>query len=980
MRKIFIAGAVLIVFPFLLHSQQRQIDFKPFFLTKSWPLVSPGFNDDSVSVETGIFYKNPPSIKIDCGKTKTKVVSLTFYLIRENFQLFKGKNVCFRAKIKRLSGNKNPFIQVRFYNLDEKEKKYTYLFGKTEEIKISGSEWADVSFTTEIPAQENVNAANFQIYVNNSQQPSVFLIDECVITETGIKKESENKTEKSVSFFLPSAVDDSPLEIVKDGKAIAVIVISPDPTPTVKYAVEELNEHIKLSTKTTLKIVTDEKETEVPAIHIGETKLSKKLGLSPDILPPDTWVIKRAGNCLIISGGDNNLNIHPLGKNLVPFGTLYATYEFLERFVGVRWYWPGNDGRFVPEHKNIIVNSVNLQGSPSYETRYVFYGIPEGITVEDAWKWWRRMRLGGVSGNPFGMHSFTDWNEKYGKQHPEWFALQLNGERLNEPQDDEHKKGHLCYTNSEVIDKVIEEGREKFNSQPDLKYFTVMPGDSNERYYCQCKNCQSMVRQNEVEGKKYSYAIWSFVNKIAEEIRKTHPDRFISCCAYNGYRIPPEDVYFQPNVAVTFCVPEHLRNPWADDVKKKYVDEIVAWNKKVQNLYVWDYWLYRWSPGVYGAPAIYPHLLSEIYLLEQGRVKGHVIELCNKDDTGILTKYWQNWIMDQINVYAGFKLLWNSNQNVDEILDDYYKFFGPAEQLIRKFYESMEYAFLNPATKEKNTWDWETCWNKTYTGEFVNQVMGYLKEAEKLTRGNEPYHTRVEKVLKGFLPFELASKKYSSGVKKTEKNKSITVVEIKSTPVIDGKLNEPCWQNASIADNFVDLYNNNCLAQTKFLLLHDGKNFYIGIRAFLPERKIKKYQKEGIRDGTIWDSESCELFFSPDGIQCYQFLIGPGNVFTDLYVPDIKKFTMEAIKWNATGIEYSTSIENEFWTAEIKIPFTSINFTPGSQWLVNFCRNYYYFVDNKNSWAYEASSWQAVFGSFHNISMFGTLNIKMEGR
>ncbi len=636
---------------------------------------------------------------------------------------------------------------MRFRHLDEKGN-YQFLFSRTQSFEISGSGWTDIEFTCDIPSTENVNGLDFQIYVNNSSRPTVLIVDECSVVEKNEKEIAQQEDKKKIApaMVLLDRNDSSDFEIVKNGKPVAVIVTKANPTKTVQYAVKELNEHLKLSTGTSLTTVTDDRDVSGSAIHIGKTKLTSQLGLSPEILPPDTWVVRRIGNALIISGGDNNKDVDPIGKDLVPFGTLFATYEFLERVVGVRWFWPGNDGRMVPEHRDLSVKNTFWQGSPSYDTRFVFSAIPDGISPGEAWTWWRRMRWGGIAGNPFGMHSFNIWNAKYGKQHPEWFALQINGERLNGIDPENRKNGHLCYTNPDVIATAIKEAREYFDRNPDRKFFTVMPGDSNEIYYCQCKNCQALVNPGAPRGKTHSYAIWSFVNKVASEIRKTHPDRFITCCAYAGYRIPPDNLYFEPNVVVTLCVSDELSNPWKSDSKSRYVSELENWKRIVPNVYVWDYWLYRWHQGVFGTPAIFPHLLPDIYLLEHGRVRGHVIELCNKDISGILHNTWQDWMMDQINAYIGFKLLWNRNADVDALLKEYYKFFGPAEELIQKFYQSMEYAFLNPETKGKDlTWNWETCWQRTYTAEFVEQVMGYLREAEKITRGIEPYHTRVEK-------------------------------------------------------------------------------------------------------------------------------------------------------------------------------------------------------------------------------------------
>ncbi|HOJ31227.1 MAG TPA: DUF4838 domain-containing protein [bacterium] len=957
-----------------------KVNFKNLFAKKSWPMVSNGFEDASVVVDTEIFFTSPPAMKIDSGKSNQKVVSLTFYLIKEQFQLFKGKKVKFTAKVKRITGQEILYIQVRFNKLDD-EGKYQFLFGKSQPITLSDSKWTDVEFNIDVPNQQDVNAMNFQIYLTKSTVPTVIVVDECEVSERNPESTlNDGKKQNSIPllFSLPQQ-DEQPLEIVKEGKPAATIIIAKIPTQVVSYAAKELNEHIRLSTGTELPVSTDEQPVSGPAIHIGTTTLSVQLGISPDLLPPDTWVIKRFKNNIIISGGDNNRNINPVGKDLVPFGTLYATYEFLERTIGVRWFWPGDDGRLVPKHRSIVIDKINWQGSPSYATRYVFYGIPEGITPEEAWTWWRRMRLGGIDGNPFGMHSFTDWNKKYGKEHPEWFALQFNGQRLNLEDQDEHKNGHLCYSNPDVLNKVVAEIKSNLKKQPHLKYFSVMPGDSNERYYCQCKDCQSLLKVDQ-PSKKYSFAVWSFVNKVADEVRKSFPAVFIKCCAYDGYRNPPEDVYFQPNVTVTYCVPEELRNPWTDDFKKKYVSEITAWNKKVSDLYVWDYWLYRWKPGLYGAPAIFPHLLQEIYLLEQGRVRGHVIELCNKDVSGVSHGFWQDWMMDQINVYVGFKLLWNINQDVDEILDDYYKFFGPAEPLIRSFYESMEKAFLDTSTKNKdNTWDWETCWYKTYTPEFINRTMKYLKDAEQMTRDKEPYHKRVKKVLQEFAAFEMAGKNFSPS-RKESKNKQIIVPYSKQIPIIDGKLNENLWNQTLRLNDFVDLFNNPASVQTEFFIAHDGKNFYIGIRSYLKNKEIRKLSASCSIDNPLWEAESCEFFLSPDSVQCYQFLIGPDNFFTDIYTKDIENFKIDDINWNAKDIEYATYVSDEFWSAEIKIPFSSIQFNPESEWRINFCRNHYELVQetaaNRKLWKTEASSWLPVFGSFHNISMFGFLKIE----
>lgn len=191
---IFCLIFLLSCFSDIVHGQAR-IDFKKFFSTKSWPIVSKGFTDGSVVLENEIFIKSPPALKIDCSRSKERIVSVSFYLIRKDFELFKGKTVSFTGKVKRISGDEKPYVQVRFRHLDDKGN-YQFLFSKSQSFDITGSEWVDIEFTCDIPSSENVNALDFQIYVNNSSKPTVLIIDECSVVEKNEKQTIQQEDKK----------------------------------------------------------------------------------------------------------------------------------------------------------------------------------------------------------------------------------------------------------------------------------------------------------------------------------------------------------------------------------------------------------------------------------------------------------------------------------------------------------------------------------------------------------------------------------------------------------------------------------------------------------------------------------------------------------------------------------------------------------------------------------------------------------------
>ena len=965
----------MLLFPLFLNAETLNYSFKQFFPGRSWPIVAKSFENGSVALDSEVFVKVPPALRIDSGKTNERIVSITFYLVRDILEKFKGKTVVFRGLINRISGTAKPNILVRI-NQKTETGSSELLFSKNTTVEIvESNKWQEISMLCAIPAKEEINQVNFQIYVENTSKPSVFVIDECVIEETSIQQQ------KKESSMLPQFTDDRKLEIVKDGKPVAVIIIEKNPTPVVQYSVEELNEHFFLSTGCKLKVLTDNPEG-LPAIHIGKTELTEKLGLSPDFLPPDTWLIRKVGQNLIISGGDNNLGIHPLGKDLVPFGTLFATYEFLERVLGARWYWPGESGLVIEKKTDVVIEKVSWHGKPSYQTRFAFAAIPEDkdFSEKDARIWWRRMRWGGTDGNPVGMHSFAHWNKKFGLSHPEWFALQSNGKRLNNPDATGNEAGHLCYTNPEVISEVVSEIRQRFDSSPGLKYATVMPGDSNGIYYCRCPNCQALVQYDKPSSGTHSLAIWTFVNKVAAEILKTHPDRYISCCAYAEYRDIPDNVFFQPNVCVTYCVPMKPEI-WHSEYKKNYLSGLKAWSKKVKNIYVWDYWLQRWYPGLYGAPAIFPHILQDIYLLDYGIIKGRVIELVNKDTSGALKPHWQNWLYDHLNVYIGFRLLWNIETDVDKTIEEFYKlFYGPAAPLIQKFYQEMEKAYLNPETKGPDfSWNWDTCWNQTYTRSFVQNVMGYLQQAEIISRGHETYHKRVIKLLQGFLPFEEASKRYSTADRNISVKEKVILPLFTDKPVIDGLLTDNCWKNAVKLEEFVTLHNSkNIRAKTEFFLGYDVNNIYVAAICHFSDKELKLPVQENTVDGNVWTGESCEIFIAPDEKQYFQFMIGPGNVYADGFVPDVTKPAKDFLTWNCREVVYKTAVADKKWTFEIQIPLQSINREAlKNGFLGNFCRNHYYFSDEesrtKKIWSWEPSLWRPTFSSFNNTRLFSRI-------
>ncbi|MCP4640914.1 MAG: DUF4838 domain-containing protein, partial [bacterium] len=278
------------------------------------------------------------------------------------------------------------------------------------------------------------------------------------------------------AFLLMSLPAAAQVSLVRDGEARCVVVTADEPTATARYAAEELVWHVERATKVLLPIVT---ESAAPTnvhtrVYIGETETAKHNGIDVARLPREAYVMRSVGNDLFIVGKEGDGG--PLDQGNPNVGTLFGVYEFLERYLGVRWLWPGEVGTYVPRTDTVEFWSVNETRAPALTFRSLAWGRTQAfvdgkktLSDEDARLGFsqegvrryaeavrvllRRHRMGGMDVKPPTGHAFSGWWERYGEEHPDWFALRRDGTR-GHPQKDYHDVP-MCVTNEELQDFVV---------------------------------------------------------------------------------------------------------------------------------------------------------------------------------------------------------------------------------------------------------------------------------------------------------------------------------------------------------------------------------------------------------------------------------------------------------------------------------------------------------------------------------------------
>lgn len=147
-------------------------------------------------------------------------------------------------------------------------------------------------------------------------------------------------------------------------------------------------------------------------------------------------------------------------------------------------------------------------------------------------------------------------------------------------------------------------------------------------------------------------------------------------------------------------------------------------------------------------------------------------------------------------------------------------------------------------------------------------------------------------------------------------------------PVIDGKLDDPCWKDAMPLTNFTQvLPAEGALAteRTEVRIAYDHDHLYIAVRCFdrEPDKIIaKQMQHDNAIDSDDQVKIAFDTFFRQH--EGYFFAVNPAGARSEGL---IQNFSQENLLWDAVW-QARTRIDAEGWTAEIAIPFKSLSFDP----------------------------------------------------
>ena len=283
------------------------------------------------------------------------------------------------------------------------------------------------------------------------------------------------------------------------------IVLAEDALPSEKYAAEEFQGLLEKALGFRLPIVSQPpKPSQNIFIGPGQTFQSSPVAFHVDDLGEEGLRIRIDTDNVAIAGGR-------------PRGTLYGVYEFMERYLGIRFLT--YDHTFIPARQDGRIPCETRQYVPSFTFRWSYYkenaDHPDFAARLRVNTVTRAEKLGGVTPQSLISHSLGHLLPvaQYGKEHPEHFAL-VDGERKLEMGGGGPEP---CVSNPEVVEIVAQNVIRELDQHPNRKNISVSQNDNAA--YCHCPKCEAI---NQAEGTPMGSHL-AFVNAVAERVERKYP-------------------------------------------------------------------------------------------------------------------------------------------------------------------------------------------------------------------------------------------------------------------------------------------------------------------------------------------------------------------------------------------------------------------------------------------------------------------------
>ena len=468
-----------------------------------------------------------------------------------------------------------------------------------------------------------------------------------------------------------SAFSPGVLVLVDQGRPKAVIVTADEPTVAARDASEAFRKTVLQITGVDIPIVTESrfKDRAIP-ILIGQSGLTAKAGvrIEQDYDAGDRYVIRVDDRQAILVGND-------AGRLR---GSAYAVYDLLQR-LGCGWYGPDPAWQVIPKKETLAVPPLQVDEKPAFLLRDNWVVQRLGPPLTDAW------RIGGRRIDHG--HALDRWlpRAKLAAQHPDWFG-----------------KSQPCLTHPEVIEYITARLRERLDQEKEQGIVSLSLSANDDKYYCECQRCKA--------AGNISARYLKFVNAIARNLAKTHPNRYlITFYAYWITHEPPEPTLkAEPGVCVMqvnegnhmkpwdWPEPAGIRNLNGNDNNYREVVSFEGWRATGAILGIYEWWIpcdgrpiWCKVPWYSGETA-----LRNLRYWQKAGVRYLSYQTGGENGNGFPLR-WPLY-------YVGARGMWDPSVTCRQVMAEACdKLFGSASKPMQRYYEVLEQAMIDAPDKRR---------------------------------------------------------------------------------------------------------------------------------------------------------------------------------------------------------------------------------------------------------------------------------------
>lgn len=749
-----------------------------------------------------------------------------------------------------------------------------------------------------------------------------------------------------------------------------VIVVEPTASKVTKFAAKELREF--LSQILGKKIPVSAKPGKGVNLYVGLGKFAAKKGLNGKDLARDGFFIKRYGKDICIAGRDDpKADSERLIRTSGVWGmqheraSVFAVYDFLERFAGVRFYFPGELGTIVPKKAALKLPQIDIVEKPDFIKR-TYSSFYDGEYFEgknrkaivNPYKnlnLYRRRASTRVIPCCHGLEHGYNLAGRFFKTHPEYFALTKFGKR--------HPK-HLCWS-SPVVEELYQDIKAYLTGRPASergigkrwhfayfidKYVDIFPSDG--MVLCECAKCKAAYEPE--RGRRNGMAtelIWNNVINWAERLKKEKIEGTLCMAAYSPYKELPKRK-IPDNVLLMVCT----IGAWENDTEagRKGLALVKAWKEKTgRKVQLWNYaYKGQLSWKMTGVPAYTPMSIGKYYPQVAPYACGVFLESSS-----------DRFLYFYMNNYMLCKLAWDNKADYKAILDEHYRLmYGPAADVMRKILEEFEEICtkkivgrtidtpLGPSASVPSDIE---IWNRIYSPRKIAEFAARFDRAAKLVKPGSLEAKRIALIRREYLgPMIVESNRFLNRGAMSLRFDMRYPVQLRPYRFDQKKRPE--------------------LVKTSVQARYTKDALVVTFDCAEPKMGDIKVEKRKADDPEIWRDNSVEIMLNPstDRKTYYHWIVSSSGLMTDYFCKRVgRSGNRPDSSWNSGATAKVTRNKNS-WQAVITIPLKCLANLKKDGFPANFYRNRVLKNSKKHHVLY---SWSPYIEGFHDVDNFGSL-------